>query len=364
MMSDLPPSERLSAELEAAALRALRRTWDQLNLTHFKGRLRRATVELSDGRSRLGLWLRENRTIRLSRAVLVDHGWGTAVEVLKHEMAHQYVDEVLGLAEESAHGPAFRQACAERGIDPRAAGAPGGEGLRTPAHERLLERVAGLLALAGSPNEHEARSAAAAAQRLMLKYNLEELALGVAAPHYGFRHLGRPTGRVDESRRLLANILADHFFVESIWVPVWRPREGKRGSVLEIIGSAANLELAEYVYAFLDGTADRLWREHRRERSIRGDRDRRTFRAGVMAGFAETLGTQHRASREAGLVWVGDRDLRGHLRRRYPHIRWTRHGGQRRTPAYAEGREAGRRIVLRRGVTHGPSGGTPLLPGR
>ena len=240
---------------------------------------------------------------------------------------------------------------------------PHGEGGRTVEHERILERVAKLLALAGSPNEHEARSAAAAAQRLMLKYNLEELARGAATRRYEFRHLGTPTGRVDESRRLLASILSEHFFVETIWVPVWRAREGRRGSVLEIVGSSTNLELAEYVHAFLDATAERLWGEHRRERGIRDNRDRRTYRAGVMTGFAETLGTQRSASQEAGLVWVGDRDLRDHLRRRYPHIRWTRHGGNRRSPAYTDGREAGRGIVLRKGVTRGPSGGVPQLRG-
>jgi len=354
--------ESLSVELEAAALRALRRCWDDLNASHFRRCLRRPAIELSDGRSRLGLWDREHRAIRLGRSLLAEHGWGTAVEVLKHEMAHQFVDEVLGELE--AHGAAFRKVCEERGIDPRAAGVPDGDGARTPAYGKILERVAKLLALAGSPNEHEARSAAAAAQRLMLKYNLEELASGAAPGRYEFRHLGRPTGRVDESRRLLAGILSGHYFVETIWVPVWRAREGRRGSVLEVVGSPANLELAEYVHAFLDATAERLWREHKHEHGIRGDRDRRVFRSGVMTGFAETLGAQRRVSQEEGLVWVGDRDLRDHLRKRYPHIRWTRHAGNRRNAAYAEGREAGRGIVLRKGVTRGPSGGLPLLPGR
>ena len=53
---------------------------------------------------------------------------------------------------------------------------------------------------------------------------------------------------------ILAGILSDHFFVEVIWVPVWRPLDGKRGSVLEVCGSPANLELAEYVHAFVNHT--------------------------------------------------------------------------------------------------------------
>jgi len=223
--------------------------------------------------------------------------------------------------------------------------------------------VARLLALAQSPNEHEARSAAAAAQRLMLKYNLD-VARDPAPRANAFRHLGRPTGRVDECRRILSTILSDHFFVETIWVPVWRSREGKRGSVLEVVGTPANLDLADYVHVFLEGTAERLWREHKRELGLRRDRERRTYLAGVMTGFAETLGTQRTATREEGLVWVGDSDLRKYLRRRHPHIRWTRYSGNRRTAAWAAGKEAGRKIVLRKGVSVGPSAGArPLLPG-
>ena len=38
-------------------------------------------------------------------------------------------------------------------------------------------------------------------------------------------------------RALLGAILGKHFFVEVIWVPVYRPLEQKRGSVLEVCGT-------------------------------------------------------------------------------------------------------------------------------
>lgn len=356
------PQGPLSAELETAALRALRRTWADLNACLFQDRLRPPTLELTDDRSRLGAWRRDSRTIALARRLLAEHGWGTVVEVLKHEMAHQFVDEALGLRDDAAHGPAFRKVCEERAIDARAAGRPSPGTPPTGTRERVLERVARLLALAESPNEHEARAAAAAAQRLMLKYNIEEVS-SASQRNYGFRHVGRVSGRTDEPRRLLANILSEHYFVEAIWVPVWRVREGKRGVVLELCGRAENLELAEYVHSFLEGTAERLWSEYRAAGRARGNAERRTFLAGVMAGFAETLRVQGSANREEGLVWVGDRDLRGYLRRRYPYIRRTRYAGPRRTAAWSDGRAAGREIVVHRGIHEGPAGGArPLLP--
>ena len=48
---------------------------------------------------------------------------------------------------------------------------------------------------------------------------------------YGFRHLGRPSGRILEHDRRLAAILTTYFFVEGLWIPVYRPREGKRASI-------------------------------------------------------------------------------------------------------------------------------------
>src|SRR5207302_1672186 len=112
---------------------------------------------------------------------------------------------------------------------------------------------------------------------------------------------------------------------EVIWVPVYRAREGKRGTVLEICGTSANLAIAEYVHAFLSATAERLWREHKRDHEIDFDRDRRTYLAGVMTGFAEKLAQQSAMHKSAGLVWVKDGDLESFFRRRHPHVRHVRH---------------------------------------
>jgi hypothetical protein len=341
--------DRLSAELEAALVGALADAWRTLNETYFKGALRSPAIALIDGASRLGEWRAGTRTLALQRALVVDRPWGIVVEVLKHEVAHQYVSEALGEPDPTPHGPAFRAICERLGIDARASGLPAAAAGDAPGADqaRVLGRIAKLLALAASQNRHEAEAAMARAQELMLKHNLE------APPSrggYGFRHLGAPTGRVGEPERILANLLGDHFFVEVIWVPVWRPREGKRGSVLEVAGSPVNLEMAEYVYEFLRRTADRLWLEYRRDRGLGSNRDRLSFLAGVMAGFRDKLAAQAEASAQAGLVWVGDADLRRYHRRRHPYVRWTRHAGAARTEAHQDGRAAGQSIVLHRPV--------------
>jgi len=162
----------------------------------------------------------------------------------------------------------------------------------------------------------------------------------------------------------VAMILGKHFFVEAIWVPVYRPLEDKRGSMLEICGTAANLAIAEYVHGFLHQTADRLWSEHKSARGIRSNRERRAYLAGVVTGFADTLARHDEKSRGEGLVWVGDGDLSRYFRRRHPHVRHVRHTGQRRGDAWMHGREAGRKVVLHRPVEGAVESRGRLLPAK
>jgi hypothetical protein len=358
MHPDTPSA--LSAELEAAALREIARAWHHINGNAFRFALRPPAFELRDGEQRLGHWSLAHRTIALSRRLVFGEPWGTVLEVLKHEMAHQYVHEVLGATDEAAHGPAFRSACERMGIDAAASGLPASAD-RGGEEGRVLRRVAHLLALAESSNVHEAEAAMNAARRLMLRHNLDATSAARAGGRYSFRHLGRVTGRIQEHERVLASILAEHFFVEAIWVPCYRAAEGKRGSVLEVCGSETNLELAAYVYDFLSRSAEACWREHKRERSLSANAERGAFLAGLMRGFDEKLRAAERVNQNEGLVWVGDPQLGAYFRRRHPYVRHVRYRGNGPSEAFAQGREQGRKLVLHRPVSSGPSGATPLL---
>lgn len=360
----------LSVSLERALLRELRDAYQQFASSLFKNQLpaRLPQIELVSSRTHLGRWIEETRTIELSRPLVLSEPWGVVMEVLKHEMAHQYVTEVLGEREETAHGPRFRAVCERLGIDRAASGVPRAplvEPSLATEEKRIGERIARLLALAESPNVHEAEAAMAAAHRLLLKHNIE-LGSARASQGYVWRHLGTPTGRTTEAERVLSLLLGKHFFVEAIWMPVYRPLVGKRGSVLEICGSPQNVEIAEYVHGYLITTAERLWREHKTRHDIRGDRDRRTFLAGVMTGMNDKLSREQQASARAGLVWVADGDLMNYFRRRHPHVRHIRYAGQPRTDVYAHGREAGQKIVIHKGMkdTPGRSSGLLLPPKR
>jgi hypothetical protein len=276
---------------------------------------------------------------------VLEHPWGSVVEVLKHEMAHQYVFEVLKVADGPAHGPVFQRVCDRLAIDGRARGLPDA----APSEDdRIVRRIKRLLALAESDNEHEAQAAASAAQRLMLKYNIELLEAGPRG--YGFRQIGHAKARTPAHEKQVAGILAAHFFVEAVWVPAFDVRTSTRGWVLELCGTAENLEIAAYVHGFLLETADRLWARHRREANT-GNKDRRRYLLGVMMGLRGEAREEHEAAvQEEGLVWVGDRGLDKFVKQRHPHLVTTHGSPIAMDGALASGRAAGREIVLHKPI--------------
>jgi hypothetical protein len=356
----------LGVELEAKLLDRLIYEWKSINYTYFDEALRLPVLHLSDTRTRLGQWHGELRSLEISRSLVLERPWPEVIEVLKHEVAHQYVDERLSIDDEPPHGPTFQRICERLGIDGRATAAPDAPARNEDADDpaaKTVARIRKLLALAQSPNQNEAETAATAARRLMLKFNIEvdqtRTSEHASSRRYGYRHLGRGSGRILEHERRLAKILINYFFVEGIWLPIYRPLDGKRGTVFEICGLEANLLMAEHVHEFLTATAERLWSEYRRTSKRTSNQDRQAFLAGVMRGFEGKLAAQSAEFQEQGLVWVPAPDLHQYFRKRYPKTTTVRRGGASRNEAYAEGNRAGKSIVLSQPVTSSSSGGRP-----
>lgn len=357
-----PPPELpgLTAELEAALLRELRATYEWENHARFRKRLRAPMIVLSDATTRLGQWVSGSRRLELSRTLVVARPWPEVVSVLAHEMAHQFVDEVLQIRGETAHGESFRALCDALGIDGRAGGAP------IPADDapgdRVLERIRKLLALAGSDNQHEAEIAMRKAHELMLRHNIE-VASANAALGYEVCLVGDPAKRTSAVESEIASLLSELFFVKVIQLPVYLPLAGKRGSLFELTGTRPNLAMASHVYAFLLATAERLWRDNRDDARVQSGRDRLAYQAGVIRGFRDKLVAERSSLAGTGLIWIGDADLEQFYRTRNPRIT-TRSRSVRVNGAHDAGREAGRTIVLNKPIERGSSGGPRKLLGK
>lgn len=342
----------ISAALRAAWARRLRHDFDFFNFYYARKRLRPPLLMIDDDAGRLGAWDRAARCITISAVHILAHSWSAVCATLRHEMAHQYADEVLGCCAGRPHDAAFAEACRVLRIAPEArADRATLEPLEASAapEDAVLARVKKLLALAGSPNEHEAASAMRMANRLMLEYNLDQVGLD-RQRGYASRILGRVSGRVQEHEKTLAGILQDHFFVQVIWVRGYEARTDRGGNVLEVLGTPENLQMAEYVYHYVRNLMEPLWRAHRRAHPA-GDGTRMQYFAGLLRGFQAKLDEQRDGlKQERGLVWVGDPRLTEYFREMHPRVehRWS--CGVRRTERYAAGVGDGRAIRLRRGI--------------
>ena len=162
--------KRWTVALEHALLIHLQQNWTQQNHDLFRGAMVSPALALHDGRKHLGQWMPTIRTISFSRMWVQTTPWTTVIEVLKHEMAHQYVSEILKVHNEPPHGPAFRSVCAQFHIDSRAQGIPD---VVDKKSSKVVDKIQKLLALAQSPNEHEAKLALQKARQWMNEYELE-----------------------------------------------------------------------------------------------------------------------------------------------------------------------------------------------
>jgi hypothetical protein len=346
---------KADAELERWLLDRLLHAWRDENRNSFRGRMTAPAFELTESTAELGAWVPLGRRLRLSRRLVLEQSWLNVLGVLRHEMVHQFCHEQLGVRDESAHGPTFQKVCDSLGIDPGSRGMPiSSDGAEQ--EDRIQRRIRRLLALAHSSNEHEAEAAMQAAQRLMLQHNV---AAASAPRRYTWRALGRPLLRRELHISAIVHLLTRHFFVQAIWIPAPIPERRKEGLLLEISGTPENVDIAEYVWHFLQETAERLWARHPATSAM----DRRSFWYGLMRGFIEKLDRQQLEHQQAGLIWRGDADLEAWHHRRYPRTRIGGGSSAQLTSAYNDGRVEGERLVLHRPVTSGPSGGVHLLRG-
>lgn len=360
----------VAQEVASAWIRELQREWKTLNEDFLRGALRAPQLELaSDAEATLGSWKRESRRLRISQLHVARDSWSSVVETLKHEMAHQYADEVLRAHDEDPHGPAFRKGCERLRVDPRASARPraaGVQALDSEAHteEKVIATIRKLLALGTSSNENEAAAAMRKARSLLHKHKLDQAALE-AREGFARRCLGDCKGRHAAWEYTRSSLLTEFFFVEAIWIPSYDARRGRRGSILEIHGRRGDVELAAWVHDWLEDTAGRLWKNYRTRRALEGQRERLRYFDGVLRGFYDKLESERLAT-ESGpgaLVPVHDAELHAHFRWLYPRVRsFSR--SVRSSEAYHDGARDGRELELRRPLDPrgGAGGSARVLP--
>ncbi len=207
--------------------------------------------------------------------------------ILRHELAHlmtfiEYGRDIL------VHGPEFKMICDRYGWDPDVKKAASD---LTPINEndkldirseRIISKVQKLLKLASSNNPHEAELATIKANQLLLKHNLELLDHNDEEDEFCLK-------RVITGKRVMGKHRAIYEILTSFYVhPVFN--HGIGGFYLEVVGSRANVELADYVAQFLDYQLEKLWDNAKKEiKGKVGIRQKNSYMMGVAKGYTDKI---------------------------------------------------------------------------
>ena len=337
-------------------------------------------IRIDEARSRWGAWDPATRTLTISAALIELYPWDVVIEILKHEMAHQWVSDRLG--GDHTHGADFRQACQLLGVADWAARASGELPDKIPHwkdrslsrdEERLMNRVEKLLSLAESTNEHEALLAMEKVQEIYTRYNINRIR-DRNKSELVYLIFNRKKKRIEATESTIFSILNEHFFVRCIFSSLYDAQDLCEYRVVEVMGSRENVLMAEYVYHFLWDRINVLWQTFRSTRGKDG-RAKRSYQLGVLYGFRDKL--QHNKSKkfeESGagrqgeaadraLLKLDDAKLHEYVQQRFPKLvsrGWRSGYGD--GDAYDAGVAAGQRLNLHRGVTRSDGNRGRMLP--
>jgi hypothetical protein len=348
----------------------------------------RPNIILSD-MGKLGTADSETWTIKLKSTFAATYRFDAVRDVFLHEVAHLWASVHPDGTTETSHGPIFRGICEVLGADPHATTKNSffftSEGRNldesTDPQDQLRAKVHKLLALAQSPYPEEAQSAASKASELITRHNLTLIEEDKERT-FTSRFMCEPAIRHPRHILVVATILRSFFFVEIVWVPAWVVAKQSAGNVPEMSGQPHDIELAAYVFDFIQGAIRIQWDQARRQHGFSG-RDFRQFALGVVNGFysklesdRRVLSTRIQAERSVAeaaahckreyvctdLVNVADPRLSDYIKRRYGPIRSIRRPGWIRKPSYYVGETAGQKMVLHRGIGSAPTASGLMLP--
>ena len=315
-----------------------------------------------DDRTRLGYFDPRDCSIGIHKRLMFTAKNRVLDDLLRHELAHYFthIEHHDSDTAIRAHGREFRAVCdayglpaavREASIDVREANESIEGELQ---NEAVLERFRRLMSLSESDNEHEAALAVLRANELMVKHNLDASAAAGAGREeveYCVK-LVIPYKRSSPRRSAIAEILREFLVF---------PVHGCLG--LEVTGTRANVEQAEYLASYLDRALAAAWKRARSDRPNQKLRVK-PFMQAAASSFLEKLRRAKSALPEADqkALVVLDRELEWAGRGAYGG------GVQMTTTSYrtcdvstSYGARAGAELELRRGVT--ASGTVPLLGG-
>jgi len=353
---------RLQEKLEHLILNGLLCEWETALWVlepDERGLLRKPLISIRNLSSKWGYWSGQQKELCLSRDLVLNHAWDSVREVLLHEIAHQYAEEVLGGRNERPHGPAFQQACRKLRANPAACGhsRPLRERLaneKMDTADKILGRIKKLFSLAQSCNPYEAEAAMLKAHDLIAKYNIT-VCREDTKRNYSSVFAGKPALRQRREEYHLAHLLQDYYFVHGLWVSAFVLDKGRMGHVLEISGTPQNIRIAGYVYDFVKNYIHSQWESFNLDKGLNHYR-RTDFAVGIIEGFRSKLKAKYKkiSDRHAQTALVATEDplLKEYVAYKYPHtVTLRRYVYNQDETVVNAGIKAGKKLVISKGIS-------------
>ena len=187
----------------------------------YKVRLKKPLIIIENLQKSWGLWDSSMRQILISYDLILNYSWETVINILKHEMAHQIVCDIL--KSNDLHGDDFLKSCnmiglsksfckASISLDEKIIhwkdNAPGQEEVS------ILRKIEKLLSLAQSANENEALLAMENVQNLYAKYHIKKISDEKNQEYFSLI-VNFKKKKIPAPHSLASYILQQHFFVKT-----------------------------------------------------------------------------------------------------------------------------------------------------
>ncbi len=340
------------------------------------------TINISSGESRLGCWNATTKTISISRHLIKTEIWDIVLEVLKHEMAHQYVSMFYDSAD--IHGKYFKLACKKLGVH-RAFVTIGKDynqrlqefkGELPAAAQKMLKKVEKLMALGQSNNQAEAQAASRKANYLLNKYNLQRIKAGEDDPNIKYLTICHKKKRIESIQKALLAVLRDYYYVNCLTSRTYHAQDDTVYKSIVLIGRKEALIVAEYVYYFLLDTGQALWQDFKRKHDAKRN-EKISFDMGFSAGIKDNHELMFADSKikingdlslpvkvTKALMAQNHAENRREESRLFPRLKSGRYGRHKTSSgAFKEGFKNGKNTHINKGVTTRGAGIAGLLTG-
>lgn len=206
-------------------------------------------------------------------------------QVIRHEIAH-YITSIVYGSTILPHGPEFKAFCTTMGWDAEVSSATIcleiAESAVDTEESAICRKVKKLMALAGSSNSHEAELAMIKSQQLLLSHNIEMARIDKQDDEVVVLKRILQQKKENAKIRAIARIL-ETFFVSTVY------NRSEEYLYLEILGSAANVEVAEYVAGVLTVEMELLWQRAQKESHLKGHIAKNSFFLGLARGYCEKI---------------------------------------------------------------------------